>query len=125
MRRLATIIGLFCMGFTSLSANDTFSKPRLNDFYDEFIGEQKNKLFQAGLTSPFIDGTSSNGSGPFVPPPNPPVPPLMANHLPIVIVNNSGLSDSEVFIVMTVGSTPFIEFNATTGVGALQTAVAG
>jgi len=125
MRRLATIIGLFCIGFTSLSANDTFSKTRLNDFYDEFIGEQKNKLFQAGLTSP-LNGTNGPGpSGPFVPPPNPPAPPLVANHLPIVIVNNSGLSDSEVFIVMTVGSTQFIQFNATTGLGALQTAVPG
>ena len=126
MRHLAAIIGLFCMGFTSLSANDTFSKSRLNDFSDKFTCEQKNELNKGGLTSPCTDtDTGSNGAGPFVPPPNPPAPPLMANHLPIVIVNNSGLHDSEVFIVMTVGSTQFIEFNATTGVGALQTAVAG
>lgn len=126
MRYLAAIIGLFCIGLAPLSGNDTFSSTRLQNFFSEFTCEQKNELNKAGLTPPCTENPWSPVTpiDPLAPPPNPPTPPLMTNYLPIVIVNNSGLHDSEVFIVMTVGSDKFMEFDAA-GVGTLQGASPG
>ena len=98
MRRLAAIIGLFCIGFTSLSANDTFSKSRLSDFSDEFTCEQKNELNKAGLTPPCTEKFS-----PITPPtpPSTPIPPEpMTGMLPVVITNTTGLPANQVYVTL-------------------------
>lgn len=66
------------------------------------------------------------------PPPNPPAPPFVAGYLPIVLVNNSGLPDSSINIVLT-GKDPsntsvqqFIQFaTPSNGIGAAVNAVSG
>ena len=94
-----------CFSALSLFSNDSFDPSRLNDFYDEFLYDQKKISFEAGLISSI---TADNGGGDepqnFVPPPNPmpPVPsPSGAPELPVVIVNNSGAPDSEVYVTVT------------------------
>jgi Beta-1,3-glucanase/Bacterial Ig-like domain (group 3) len=59
---------------------------------------------------------------PFTPPPNPPPPTFMTGFLPVVIVNDSGLPDDQIFILVTAsepvtGFGQFVKF--TDGVGEL------
>ena len=75
---------------------------RLESFYDEFMCEQKDELYEAGLTSPCQQSRHRNPI--FFPPPNPLPPPIfphLTGHLPVVIVNDSGAPDSEVYITVT------------------------
>ncbi|NNM43741.1 MAG: hypothetical protein HKM07_05305, partial [Chlamydiae bacterium] len=60
------------------------------------------KLAEAGLTNhpPSITPTPTP-IGPFFPPPNPPPPPFKTGLLPIVLVNNSGLPDNQVYVLVT------------------------
>lgn len=77
----------------------TFSPKRLTNFYDIYLLQEKEKLAEAGLTNhpPSI----SNQVSPFSPPPNPPPPPFKTGLLPIVLVNNSGLPDNQVYVLVT------------------------
>lgn len=98
---------LACGLLSSLNADTTFSVERLKDFYDVFTCEQKDELAQAGLASPCT--THSNPLGPLptppppTPPPNPPAPPappVTPGLLPFIIVNNSGLPDTDVYVLV-------------------------
>lgn len=106
-------------------SDDTFSRERLVAFYDTFFCEEKGDLSAAGLTPP-----CSGNLNPFVPPPNPPVPPFKAGLLPIVIVNNSTLPDSQVYVVLTgkdqtTQIQAFVSIDPSTGEGTLVTANPG
>lgn len=96
------------------------SANRIADFYDEYICEEKQELADADLTSQ----PCCCGSNP-VPPPNPPPPIPVSGFLPVVIVNNSGLPDSDVYILMT-GNVPntanlaFLDIDTNTGEGTLE-----
>lgn len=96
MKRFVVVTGLFCLGFSFLSANnDTFSKTRLNDFSDEFTLEQKNILNQAGLTS------SANENSSTITPTSSPIPPApIAGMLPVVITNTTGLPADQVYVIL-------------------------
>ncbi len=122
---------LFICGYlTCLNAQSTtFSRERLVSFYDEFGCEAKSELARAGLSS------SCNAPGALptpptpTPPPNPAPPPAMAGLLPVVIVNNSGLPDTEVFVLVQ-GRVPiggpqvFVDFDVA-GVGTNHLVLAG
>ncbi|MCB1110888.1 MAG: hypothetical protein KDK64_07885 [Chlamydiia bacterium] len=135
MKRFALLFFL-CVGCTTLFANDTFSKARLDPFFDDFTCEEKNKLGDAGLTDRCTaappHGGGGGGNGPFVPPPNPPPPPFPGGGLlPIVIVNNSGYHDEDVYIVVT-GVVPpagpqavFLDIAMGTGIGTLVNQMTG
>jgi hypothetical protein len=69
------------------------------EFYEEYVAEQKNINETVGLgvgtnISPFNPPVLPN------PPTNPPAPTPEAGYLPFVIVNNSGIPDSSVYITI-------------------------
>ena len=115
------------------SNSNPFSVTDLDSFYGEFVCNEKNTLAEAKLT----DVCTSFGLGAFLDPPppvfvpNPPQPPTspIMGYLPIVIVNNSGLPDNEVFILLQ-GRVPiggpqiFMSF-AANGVGTQVPATVG
>jgi hypothetical protein len=112
-----------CLLSTLLGSNaNTFSKDRLEGFYDVFLCEEKQELAAVGLTSPC---SVVPGSGSYSPPPDPPAPPFMTGLVPVVLVNNSGYPDSQVFIVIT-GNDPsnghqaWGNINGATGVVTVQ-----
>ena len=80
---------LFSIGFVE-AATDPFSKPRLIQFYNEFIIEERDILSGSGINP-----------SPYVPPPTPDAPVFKTGLLPILFVNNSGYPDSQVYIVIT------------------------
>lgn len=133
MKRLCIL--LTCSFVSLLHADSTtFSKDRLTGFYDAFFCEEKADLAQAGLSSPCTVSPGNHVSPlppppPPTPPPNPTPPPSIAGLLPIVIVNNSSLPDSEVFILVQ-GRVPvngpqvFVSFNGA-GVGTNHITVSG
>lgn len=127
-------VACFCHLSLFSSNSDPFSEKRLDTFYETFLCEEKNTLSEAGLTSVCTAVTTpvpGGGVKPLpdppapVPVPTPPAPPTMSNFLPIVLVNNSGLPDSEVFILLqgreyqVGGGGPqiFMQFDTSTGVG--------
>lgn len=66
-------------------------------FYDEFLHEQRELLADAGVTSDAFPVPTD----PYSPPPTPPAPPFKNGLLPVVLVNNSGYPDSQVYVVVT------------------------
>ena len=71
-------------------------------------------------------------SAQFSPPPNPPPPPPspVPGLLPVVLVNDSGLNDNQIFIVVTgrdiaTSQQVFVQFDTTTGIGTLVVALPG
>ena len=86
--------------FASGGNSETFSRKRLTNFYDIYLLQQKEELAKAGLTN-HPSSTISNQLGSFFPPPNPPPPPFKTGLLPIVLVNNSGLPDNQVYVLVT------------------------
>lgn len=103
------------------AAPDTFSEDRLVNFYDDFFCETRSALAGAGL-APSCSSPRSLPTPPTpTPPPNPGMPIPVAGRLPIVIVNNSGLADTEVFVLVQ-GRVPiggpqvFVDF-APSGIG--------
>lgn len=103
------------------------------NFYEFYLGDQKDTNASVGLGSP---ARTINLDPPTLPalPPDPPAPPAKAGYLPFVIVNNSTVPDTEVYIsiigsqlVGTVAQTTkmYVSFDETgTGVGS-YTLVAG
>lgn len=124
MKRLAIIFA--SLGSTFASADsDTFSKDRLVSFYEEFLCQEKNDLYDAGLTA-----ACTLSPNPYTPPPDPGPPPFQMGLLPIVIANNSGYADSEVFVVVTGKTTDathqvFLDINTSTGIGTLHNVMSG
>lgn len=94
---------LWCFCLWILQAENSFNQDHLNAFYDEFVCEEKNITAEIGLTSecngvpPTPFPPSPSPPPPPIPPPNPPPP--LEGYVPIVLVNNTGLSDSDVFFV--------------------------
>ncbi len=121
MKRLL-FLACFCI-FSPFSNADPFSQVDLNIFYNTFMCEEKNTLSEVGLSTVCTSGLNSLPiPPPAVPVPNPSAPAAgPAGYLPIVIVNNSGLPDNEVFILLQ-GRVPiggpqlFMDFNGS-GVG--------
>src|SRR5580698_1587339 len=93
MKRL--IMQLACISSAILNADSgTFSRDRLEEFYDEFGCEEKQSLFSAGLTSACNPGVT-----PPSPPPGsfPPAP--VTGYFPIVISNGTGLPDNQIYFL--------------------------
>src|SRR3972149_2269307 len=130
MKRFFILIA--CFSSTLLSADSkSFSRDWLTEFQNEFLCEEKQELSSVGLTSSCVPnfpfGPPPN---PFVPPPNPPAPPFQTGQLPIIIVNNSGLPDTQVFITVTGKNIPntaqvFLSIGTGTGIGTLINAIVG
>ncbi len=119
----------FCAYSALLSANPyTFSKDRLEAYYDSYLCEGKATL---GAYCPFANKHVSPLPTPPAPVsvPNPTAPPAMMGLLPFVITNNSGLPDSEVFVLVQ-GRVPiggpqvFVNFNMS-GVGTNHVVMVG
>ena len=99
---------LVCSPFASINASN--SKKQLETFYEEFLCEEKDDLASAGLTRPCTLTPPSPPPGPPgppippVPPPPPPPPPLpptsQTDFVPLVISNNTGLPDNEVYVLI-------------------------
>jgi len=124
MKRFFTLISLISM--TILHADSsTYSRDRLIEFYEEFLCDEKNDLSSVGITAP-CTFTPPGPPNPFVPPPNPTPPPYQTGMLPIVIANNSGYGDDQVYIVMTGKNTAatsqvFVELaTPSSGIGSLH-----
>ncbi len=99
--------------FANTNTSETFSRDRLVEFYDVFLLEEKDILATVGLTT----GSNTNNRDPFTPPPNPPPPPFKTNLLPVVLVNDSGLPDADVYVLVTTGA----ETNGTQYWGSVNT----
>lgn len=109
MKRYAVLLSslAFVMSFANESnEEDDFSRDRLTTFYNNYFCEEKGDLASADLTVRCGVGSSSSRSvrplppAP-VPPPNPPQPAAKSGYLPLVLVNDSGEPDSEVYVVVT------------------------
>lgn len=89
---LRTLSGLllYCASLI-YAASDTYHPDRLQQFYNQFLIEEREELALRGI--------GQNAS--YFPPPNPSPPPFKNGKLPIVIVNNSTLPDSSVYILVT------------------------
>ncbi len=103
--------------FFAVSVNDPND---LNDFYNEFVCEEKNLVSEIGLTGPCtelppVPPTPPHPPRPFPPLPPPPIPPFpplppqpnpppppkpQPGYLPIVLVNNTGLANDRVWFVI-------------------------
>ena len=67
-------------------------------FHQEYVSEQGDLNSQVNLgDQPPIFNPPAN---PFSPPGNPPAPAALTNYLPIVLVNNSGQADSDIYITL-------------------------
>jgi len=130
MKRLILQVGL-CSSLLLHADPNPFSRSYLETFYNDFTCEEKNTLFDAGVTSRCI----ATPPTPPVPPPIPPIPvppaptpppnPAAPNfdhsgYLPFSIVNNSGVSSDDVFVIVQgknmAGDLSFVQFT-TGGVG--------
>ena len=120
MKATKLITSFFLATSLSLFANDTYSKQRLESFFDDFSCEQKDELSDAGLSDPCSDQSSNVNPPP--PPSGKPIPPApMSGMLPIVISNTTGLPDNEVYVTAVgkqtaTGATNFFfQLDTTTG----------
>lgn len=115
MKKFALL--LVCVFTTIINAdNDTFSRQRLEGFYNGFLCEEKQELADAGLTTSCSDE---------LPPIDPPPPPFVQGYLPIILVNRSGQPDSNIFVVVTgkttdASSQVFLDINPSTGIATLH-----
>ncbi|MBS0653858.1 MAG: hypothetical protein JSR39_10100 [Verrucomicrobia bacterium] len=113
MKRLFALTFLLYMGL--LQADSPLVPP---GFFDEFLYEQKQDLANAGITNP-PPGTIAAPPGPPTSNPLPPAP--LANMLPVVLNNTTGLPDNQVYVTLAgqevAGSTQFFfQLNPSTGV---------
>ena len=125
----------FSVATTFAIDNTTFAKDRLESFYAEFLCREKDDLAAVGLSSEcFADGGGVRPL-PTPPPPSPyvnPLPPPTPSTpglLPIVIKNNSGYLDSEVYVLIqgrdpSTGNQVFVNIGST-GIGTLHTVSVG
>lgn len=128
MKRFFAHFFCFCSFFSLNAGPASFSLDYFESFYNSYMCGEKNFLSKAGLSS-----SCSIGSFPTpplaTPPPDPAPPPFMAGRLPVVLVNNSGLPDTEVFILVqgrvpTNGPQVFVHFDGS-GVGTNTVVSAG
>lgn len=96
----------------------TFSKDRLEAFYEAFGCEEKNELAAAGVTSPCSE-TFNNS--PFPPtPPGSTDPAPKTGYLTLVISNQTGQPDNQVYLLgLPAGSTQFFTQTGAPFAGAL------
>jgi hypothetical protein len=80
-----------CLSSLLFAASETYHPDRLEQFYDEFLTEERTILEERGVTSRHN----------YTPPPNPTAPPFKTGMLPVVLVNNSSLPDSSVYVLVT------------------------
>lgn len=94
-----------------------------NTFYEAYVAEQR------ALDSTVDLALGGRHPDSYSPPPNPPAPAFVADHLPLVLVNNSGYSDSDVYFLITgkdLGDTnSWGNIDASTGVVTLQNVSSG
>lgn len=85
------VISLCLLAKTALYADsNTFSLTRIEQFYNTLLIEEKEELALRDITS-----------APFTPPTNPPAPVFKTGLLPMILVNNSGVPDTEVYVLIT------------------------
>jgi hypothetical protein len=134
---IASIITLLFAVFPAAAQQETFSSDRLESFYDTFVCEEKDAAAAAGITCSCVPSSSSSS----VPPTDscgaytaqPTIPSLAAaasstSLIPFVLVNNTGLANSEVYFVIygrpvtgctsagpTLGNFSFVSFGAQPG----------
>ena len=97
-----------CFFTTGINAGEnTFSRDRLTEFYDEFFCEEKQDLSSANLTTPCSSTTNSLPPDPPSPPPPPPPPPVnpidpapISGYLPVVIFNTTSQPDDQVYVLL-------------------------
>lgn len=121
------ILSAFSINFCHAVDNTTFALDRLEDFYAEFLSAQKNELSEVNLTNPSRGGLNSLPTPPSqndIPVPDGPVDPAgFDGFLPIVIANQSGYDDDQVYVFIQGRQAPgsgdqlFIEITTATGEG--------
>jgi hypothetical protein len=127
---------LFCLSMQACLANHTtFSLDRMEEFYAEFMCEEKDVLFEVGLSSDCFGGSGGVKPLPPAPAPVPVTPPTPPNpngsYLPVAFKNNSGYSDDEVYILIQgsypqgVAANTFLSINTSSGEGTRQTVSVG
>ncbi len=127
MKRFFALIafGYFALLNASSNPTITYSKDRFKAYYDQFMCAEKTALSEIISSAP----CSSLGALPDPPPATPPPDPMApttfpSGMLPIVFVNNSGVVDDEVFILVegrdpTTNDQCFVNFpTPSTGIGA-------
>jgi|GEM_PF-3221909 hypothetical protein len=100
----------FCLIFLPFflySAPDTFSSDRLKKFGNDFYSEQKDQLFEAGLTE--IESSEKLSPAP------------KKGFLPVLITNDTGFSDNQVYVILegqqiAGGTQYFFSLDKSTGV---------
>ena len=100
-----------------LIAQDFLDPEDLNTFYNEYVCEEKNITSEVKLTQPCTELPPTPPGPPGPPrPPGPPIPPpihpfppsppppgppgQVPGYMPLVLVNNAGLPNSEVYFVI-------------------------
>lgn len=81
---------LYCVSVL-YAVSETYHPDRLEQFYDEFLIEERDELALRGI--------GENAS--YFPPPNPAPPAFKNGLLPVVLVNNSSFPDSSVYVLVT------------------------
>jgi len=131
-RAILLIVALFSL-HNLCAQDDTYSTTRLDTFYNAFTCDEKQVTSKAGVTKPCDIVPLPTPPIPIPPPPPPPPPPpscgdLLSpptiaplaqtapagNFFPMVLVNNTGLPDSDVFFViygLEVGTSDFSYVN--------------
>lgn len=98
---------LFCTPLLAANGNNDIYKSGSNFekfisdselFYEYYLAEQRDIDASVDLGSPSRRQITLNPPALPNPPADPPNPGAMANYLPFIIVNNSGLLDSEIYI---------------------------
>lgn len=95
----------------SFARSDTFSTDRLKKFGEDFYKRQRDKFYEAGLVN-----QGGQGGGPVILSPEP-----KAGYLPVLITNDTGLPDDQVYVTLAgqevpAGSEYFFSMDFNTGV---------
>src|SRR5258708_2285381 len=110
MRRFMIFFLLVFAG--AMQAQDTYSTERLKDVYDLFLCEEQNTTAEVHVTGPCTTPIPGSGGGGHIITPcgaltdRPTIAPLAQastmglSFIPIVLVNDTGLPDSDVFFVV-------------------------
>lgn len=128
---LSQIVALF-LPFASQANTSVYSEERLEEFYNQFLCEEKNTTSEVGVTTrcselpivipiPPPDSCGALLARPTVPALA--MPASSTSLVPFVLVNNTGLSDDDVYFVIygkemsgcTVGNFSFVSFGPQPG----------